>query len=161
MVAVIPELDLVIVHRVDTYNGENVPGLYPLQMVDKIVEAQQLSNKNNPVLIPMESKPLTHQHPNFEWPQAISLSEAKLNKYAGQYQIERGPAVSVSVYEDGLFGVFPGRGEAELLAITEEQFFIRIDSNISMRFSEFGNGVPNVLSINFGGQIMQAKRVGN
>jgi len=54
MIAVLPKIDMVIVNRADTYEGENTPTRQLLDLIEKVLEARTGPSVANPVLAPLE-----------------------------------------------------------------------------------------------------------
>ena len=66
MIAVLPKIDLVIVNRANTYEGENTPTRQLLDLIEKVLEARTGPSVANPVLAPFEvsSDPKITEVPN-------------------------------------------------------------------------------------------------
>ncbi len=54
MIAVLPKIDMVIVNRANTYQGENTPTRQLLDLIEKVLEARTGPSVANPVLEPLE-----------------------------------------------------------------------------------------------------------
>ena len=54
MIAVLPKIDMVIVNRANTYEGENTPMLQLLSLIEKVLEARTGPSAADPVLAPLE-----------------------------------------------------------------------------------------------------------
>ncbi len=158
-VFVVPDLNLVIVHRGDTYRTRGVRGRYPLAMIDKIIAAKTGDAAARPKLIAHSSTPLSSQQPVFDWPDFVTLRGRQKRKLVGDYQIENGPVVSIFLHDNELFGVFPGRGEAQLFATSETSFIIRVEMGVSMSFPEGAQGTPQELHVQLGPQKMVAVKI--
>lgn len=57
MIAVLPDLDLVIVNRADTFHGERTPLQGLLDLVEQVLEARTGQPVVDPVLVPLERRP--------------------------------------------------------------------------------------------------------
>ena len=128
-IVVIPEADLVIVHRADTDHGRQVSGRDIWSMIDQILGARTAP----------EVKPVAFasQLPAFEWPEPIAL--ASFDAFVGSYDIGRGMTARVFVDRGKLYAFMPGKGEAELFAISPTEFYVRVDPTARLRFD--GNRV--------------------
>ena len=77
MIAVMPDIDLVIVNRANTYQGEGTPTAALLDLVESILEARQGNGVANPELTPL---------PDQSRPDQLRSSESpKLAQMAGEY----------------------------------------------------------------------------
>jgi CubicO group peptidase (beta-lactamase class C family) len=57
MIAVLPELDMVIVNRADTYVGERTPLMPLLDLVEEVLQARTGDPVDDPALAPLETEP--------------------------------------------------------------------------------------------------------
>lgn len=75
---ILPESDLVIVHRTNTYEGKNVSESEVMQLVEKIIEAKSGKSK-------VGAKTIT-LNPAYNLPKAIKLDRSIVEKYVGSYK---------------------------------------------------------------------------
>ncbi len=138
VVQVVPELDLVYVHRGDTDNGREVAGrdawgIFETVLAARAADPAEADAASPPA--PFDPEPLTSQLPPYPWPEPVELSAAERQRLVGRYAIA--PGVEAEVYEhDGrLFGTFPGKGEAELFAISPTELFVRVQAGVRLHFA--------------------------
>jgi len=77
-IMVLPESDLVIVHRTNTYEGKNVSANELLQMAEKIVDAKVGKGKNDAVTIKLNVERSK--------PKVVKLNQSIIQKYTGRYK---------------------------------------------------------------------------
>ncbi|MEM7186093.1 MAG: serine hydrolase [Bacteroidota bacterium] len=77
-IIVFPESDLVIVHRVNTYEGNKVSGNDLVELVKKILAARTGQPKDN--------APTTTLDPGYNLPKTIALDSAVIRSYEGSYK---------------------------------------------------------------------------
>ena len=155
-VVVIPDLDMVYVHRGDTDQGRGVGGAVPLTILDKILSAKEEESQQNPKLQAVETVPFFSQKPAVEEPAFIDLPRAKVEPLLGEYQLGPEAVVRVFLYDDRLFMYVPGEGEAELFAHSETEFTIRVISNVKVEFELNDQGEAEAVHIALGPQKFRA-----
>ncbi|WP_298758690.1 serine hydrolase [uncultured Psychroserpens sp.] len=77
-IIVLPHSDLVVVHRVNTYEGKNVSESEIKQLVEKILDAKSGAGKKDAATIRLT--------PSYNLPKTIKLDRSTLEKYAGSYK---------------------------------------------------------------------------
>jgi len=63
MIAVLPNIDMVIVNRANTYQGEGTPAPALLNLIDQVLQARTGTPAPDPTLVPLEGRPdplITH-----------------------------------------------------------------------------------------------------
>lgn len=161
VVQVVPELDLVYVHRGDTDNGREVAGRDAWGIFEQVLAARAAdageADAASPAA-PLDPVPLASQLPPYAWPEPVELSAGERERLVGRYAIA--PGVEAEVYEhDGrLFGTFPGKGEAELFAISPTELFVRVQAGVRLHFAPATGPVESARFV-IDGQEIPARKV--
>jgi CubicO group peptidase (beta-lactamase class C family) len=132
-VAVIPEAGMVIVHRADTDHHRGVRGSEVWTLIDRLLGARRGTAKKNAPLVAVHVEPFANTLPALQLPTPVTLEPATLQALAGDYEIKPGVVARVFLHEGRLFGRMPGRGEAELFALSPTEFFLRVDPAVRIR----------------------------
>lgn len=127
-VVLIPELELVFVHRGDTDHGRHVRGRDVWIMLEQILTAFGKPGK------PTAPMALASQLPPLEWPKTITLDAAAREALTGRYRFTPDIVATVYVHDNRLFVHMPGKGEAELFAKSPGEFWLRVDPTAEVRF---------------------------
>jgi CubicO group peptidase (beta-lactamase class C family) len=77
MIAVLPKIDMVIVNRANTYQGESTPMRRLLDLIEEILEARIGPAAANPALVPLEVG---------SDPGAVKVSNDRLNEFIGEWK---------------------------------------------------------------------------
>ena len=160
-VFVIPDRELVIVHRGDTDHGRRVPGGEVWSLVDGILEAGggEPSSASRPV--PMVSRPFESQAEAWHWPEPRELAPEELRPLLGGYEFGPGTVATVFVHEGRLFASMPGMGEAELFARSESEFFLRVDPAAAAVFRRDASGSATEVQVTIRGRELVGRAVGS
>jgi CubicO group peptidase (beta-lactamase class C family) len=129
----IPELDLVFVHRGDTDHGRQVRGRDVWLMLEAIVAARRGEPPANARFTALQPVPLASQLPPLEWPEFITLDTATRDAVLGRYQFAPNVVAEVFLHEGKLYVFMPGEGEAELFAKSPTEFMVRVDPGAKIR----------------------------
>jgi hypothetical protein len=158
LVIVIPEDDLVVVHRGDTDHGRLVPDNEIWRLVELILEAKV----GAPVVVPttraLAARPLSSQLPAETTPRYLDLTADQVAELVGDYQVAPKVVARVFAFRGRLFGNFPGLGEAELFALPDSTFTIRVRPGVRLRFDRDDAGRITGLSGSIGPQRVRAVR---
>jgi CubicO group peptidase (beta-lactamase class C family) len=111
-IAVFPKLDMVIVNRANTYQGEGTPPPQLMDLMAQVLEARTGTAVANPVLVPLEERPD---------PLITSVSNEDLTEFVGEWDFPAPPLGLPATYryqvsrEDGyLVANSPVRGTYRL-----------------------------------------------
>ena len=105
-----------------------------------------------PTLAGRTDKPLPKER------EAIKLAADVLERYVGVYEVAPGVSFTVTRRDDRLFAQPTGQSEAELFALSEKQFFLKVvDAQIEFQTGE-GGKVTGFL-LHQGGRDIPAKKV--
>jgi len=90
--------------------------------------------------------------------ESITLDTSILVKYEGTYEIQPGFTIEITTEGNQIFGQPTGQPKAELFALTETTFFLKVvDAEIV--FDTDDNGMAQSLTLHQGGQQMEAKKL--
>jgi CubicO group peptidase (beta-lactamase class C family) len=130
-ITVIPDLDLVFAHRVDTYTSGRVPWEDVLELLELLVRAQRGEPVAQPDLVPLDD-PQPDAH-------FASVPDELLQRYARTYTYPSGRTVEVSIQSGQLVLHDDRRGTFGLLPITDQQFLVE-DARLSAFFVPLASG---------------------
>ncbi len=82
MIAVLPEIGLVIVNRADTFQGESTPTAALLELVEQVLEARSGAPAANPQLVPLEER---------ADPKLTRVAESNLQEFVGEWEFPAPP----------------------------------------------------------------------
>jgi CubicO group peptidase (beta-lactamase class C family) len=82
MIAVLPEIDVVIVNRANTYEGESTPSRALLDLIQEVLEARTGAPVADPALVPLETEPD---------PLITSVPDDALEEFVGEWAYPPSP----------------------------------------------------------------------
>jgi CubicO group peptidase (beta-lactamase class C family) len=154
----LPETDMVVVHRADTDNGRSVPGPAIWQLVERLVSARVGEPAVPARLVPMEVLPLASNLPAPVVPQTLPITAAMRARVVGQYQVAPGAAARVFEVGERLFMSVPGQGEAELFATGALDYIVKVELGVRVRFEAGDQGIV-AAEVTIGPQRIRAIRI--
>ena len=157
-VFVIPEAELVIVHRGDTDHGRSVAGSRIWDMVERIVAARTGQPEPQARLVPLSPTPLASQLPAPAPLRLVQLDHTTID-YLGTYEFSPGRGARVFLFAGRLFLSMPSRGEAELFALSPTEFTIRVLSGVRVTFEKNDRGAVAGLTVQLGPERMRGTKV--
>ncbi len=157
-VFVIPQAEMVVVHRADTDNGRSVAGPAIWQLVERLVSARSGSSSANPALVPMTSTPLASNVPAPAAPVIVALDNSDRRRVVGTYEVAPGAVARVFEHERRLFMSIPGQGEAELFATGPLTFSVKVQAGVSVVFQADPSGSVTGVTVTLGRQTIVARR---
>jgi len=155
-VVVIPEADLVFVNRGDTDNSRGVGGGTPLTILDRILAAKVGIPSRKSTLKEVEPVPFASQLPEIETPKFVTLPRSVVDEYIGEYEFGQDAIVRVFYFEDRLFMHVPGRGEAEMFALSDTEFTIQVVSGVHITFDRDTDDGRLAVNLTLGPQKLRA-----
>lgn len=156
-VLVIPETEMVIVHRGDTDHGREIAGRDVWRIAEMVVSAKDGSPASRPSLTALKAEVFASQAPPLPRPNYIPVEPGLMSEYSGDYELAPNVVASVFVFEGRLFGRFP-QGEAELFAVSRNEFTIRASPGVVIRFERDAAGRVSGVSGSIGPQQFRATR---
>jgi CubicO group peptidase (beta-lactamase class C family) len=124
-IVIIPKANLVVVHRVDTYQGKRVSFSEIGTLLEKILQSKVGAPKENPKLVPF---PSTSQKMA-----VIQLPQEQLDNYVGTYIVEDDSIAKITRSGNKLLFRGP-RGDIHRLLPLSPEKFISEDSLIPLHF---------------------------
>jgi CubicO group peptidase (beta-lactamase class C family) len=158
VVAVIPALKLVIVHRGDTDQGRPVSDGDVWAIIDKIIGARRDAPAKRPALAALRAESFASQQPAVEIPAAIALDAQTMSALAGDYELRPGVTARIFVHDGRLYGFMPGRGETELFAVAPDELRVHVDPSARIRFDRDDTGAVRAMRVKMGGRELTAQR---
>ncbi len=128
MIAVLPKIDMVIVNRANTYEGEGTPTRQLLDLIEDVLEARTGPSVANPVFAPLEIG---------SDPKVIEVSNDRLTEFVGEWKYPPEPLglpsrteFQITAGQGHLVGYTPTRGTFRLYlqndgTLHEEDSYVR------------------------------------
>jgi CubicO group peptidase (beta-lactamase class C family) len=157
-VLVVPAAELVVVHRGDTDNGRQVSGRDAWTIAELILSARAGQPAASPRIGPLDPVALATQAPAKPRPTVLEIDRALMSEYAGEYEVGPQTMARVFIHNGHLFMNFPGRGEAELLALTTSEFTIAPVAGVHIRFERNAEGRVTHFDATIGPQRLRGTR---
>lgn len=137
MIAVMPGANMVIVQRVNTYEGKRCPP--NARLTRMILNAKISKPKKNPKLISLINEP------SYQRPVLVNLNSESLEKYVNDYQFTRGK-VEIEKVDNELFFKSPNFGNYRLLPVSESVFVLEdLEQYVVFDFDD--NNLPNGITL--------------
>ncbi len=155
---VIPDAEMVIVHRADTDHGRSVGGRDGWTLADRILAAKVAMPDPTPELSVLRSTPLSSQLDPYAWPRAVPVSAAVLDEYMGEYELGPGAVVRVFRFQDAPYIHVPGEGDALLIPVARDAFTVRVVPGVRIEFLRDPAGAVTGVELTLGSQTMRAER---
>lgn len=131
-VVVLPEHDVVFVHRVDTYQGYRVGSQQLLDLLHRLLRARVGEAAEAPRLVPLEAE-------TFRVAEA-PVPASVLRRYARSYTFPDGRTVEVFLDGGELFMHADGDGTFELFPVSTTEFLVE-DTRVPVFFEASGDSV--------------------
>lgn len=154
---VVPGAELVIVHRGDTENGRGVAGVHVWAIAEGILDARERDAVAGPSLVDVSATPFASQRPRQER-RYIAIEPAVHEELVGSYDLGPSATVRVFMYEGRLFINVPGEGEAELFAVSRDEYVIRVAAGVTVRFDRSPDGAVSEAVLRLGSREMRGRR---
>lgn len=120
------------------------------RIVELILEAHTGRMSSHAPTKPLTPVAFASQLPPVVGPTFITVDATPISQVAGNYQIAPNVIVRVFEFTGKLFGNFPGKGEAELFALTPSEFTIKTLPGVRFTFERDAIGMVTALSGNIG-----------
>ncbi len=169
MMMVLPELDLVLVHRGDTDHdrrlldpsqGRTIRDVEVLGLFAMILAARTGEATAEPRTAPLSPAPLSSVRPALPERTAAALSPAEIDEYVGRYRLGRGGEARVFRFGgDRLFLSNPAEGELELFRLEGDVFFARMAAQLTIEFLRDGSARVRAIRASEPGTTVTAERI--
>jgi CubicO group peptidase (beta-lactamase class C family) len=155
---VIPDADLVIVHRADTDHGRSVGGRDAWTMADRIVGARVGMPDSEPRLAAVDPVPLESQLEPYRFPDPTAVSAGALDEYMGEYVLAPQAVIRVFRFQGDPYMLVPGEGEGQLIPTGEDTFTVRVVAGVRVVFLRDEAGAVRAVELTLGPQTMRAAK---
>ena len=152
-ILVVPDAELVIVHRGDTDNNRPVRGRQVWRVAERIAAARERDSRSEPKLTALRAVALSAPAPAPTMRAAVSVDPGLYDDYVGRFDFGTEGVVTVHKYRGRLFALHPD-GEAELVPESETKFFLPTESGMTAEFVRADNGQVTELIIRVGGDVV-------
>jgi tetratricopeptide (TPR) repeat protein len=123
-ITVVPEHDVVFIHRVDTYVGDRVSLQNIMGLLQRLIDAKTGEGEDDPLFVPLPEPPPPARF--------TDVNREILERYVGSYLV-----VTVVLEEDTLFLYDPQGGSFGMKPITEREFLLEdIHDRVYFRSTE-------------------------
>lgn len=156
---VIPDADLVVVHRGDTDNGREVDGGDVWMLVEMLLGARTGEPAGDIATVALVSRPLPSALPAPETLVLTSPRPEAMQPYLGSYEFGPGAIGRVFLHDERAFLHVPGEGDGELFLRPDGTFTVRVVEGVTIRFADDGAGEVRGLELTLEGQRMTASRI--
>ena len=155
---VIPDADMVVVHRTDTDHGRNVDGRDGWTMADRIVGARTGEPAREPALQAVTPVALSSQLPEYDWPTPVPVSEAALDAVMGEYTLSPEATIRVFRFRGHPYIHVPGEGDAKLIPIGDDVFTVRVVPGVRVGFQRDDAGTVTRVELTLGPRTIRAEK---
>jgi hypothetical protein len=167
---VIPDADLVVVHRADTDHARRIEGEDHWKLVESVLAARRHEPAPRPALRALQPTALRSQLPAATIPAYRTLAGSALRQYLGDYELAPGAGeiagrkltprgtVRVFLFDEKPFMHLPGVGDVQILPIDRDTFTARAVLGLSIAFERDPNGKVKTLTVTVGGRTFTASR---
>lgn len=123
-----------------------------------IVLSNTMGSRNNEVMDAIIHAKMDEEISVPQPKEAIALSQDKLERLTGLYEIQKGFNLTIFIEEGKLMGQATGQGSLELFAENDSAFFATV-ADIEIIFHQEGNEMAQALSLYQGGGKTRAPRI--
>jgi hypothetical protein len=167
---VIPQEELVIVHRADTDHNRTIDGQDHWQLVESVLAARRSEPEATPELSPLKSMTLSTQLPAVAIPEYRVLPSSLLDDYLGDYELRPGathlgtyrltPAAHVRVFlfDEKPYIHLPGAGDVQLFPVARDTFTVRIVQGMGIAFERGAGDQATAVTLTLGDHTLRASR---
>lgn len=155
---VIPEAELVIVHRADTDHGRSVGGRDGWTMADRIVGARVGMPDPEPRLVAVDPVPLESQLEPYRFPDSVDVPTGTLEEYMGEYTLSPEAVIRVFRSQGDPYIHVPGQGDGLLIPTGEDTFTVRVVAGVRIEFLRDEAGDVAGVELTLGPQTIRAEK---
>ncbi len=157
---IIPQANMVIVHRADTDHGRSVDGEEHWSLVERILAARRREPDPSANLHPLRPLALSSQLPALVVPEDRMLPGHVIDDYLGDYRLTPGASMRIASYDlhpgaEVRFFLFDGKpyihvqdvGDAQLFPHTTDTFTLRALPGLQIAFVRGPDGAVTALTL--------------
>ncbi|HUO86109.1 MAG TPA: serine hydrolase [Thermoanaerobaculia bacterium] len=155
---VVPQAELALVHRGDTDRGEGVSGAAVWGILEAVLDARTRPAGGPAELVPLAPRPL----PPVSGSDPLRLESVDVVEVAeliGRYELAPGVFAEVFPFEGRAYIEVPGEGEAELFALADGLYALRVEPGVRIAIERNDEGRVAALVVTLGERRMRATRV--
>ena len=157
-ILVVPELQMVFVHRGDTDHGREIRGPDVWRIAELVAEARTGAPSQSPALASLHAEPFASQLLPRPKPTYLVLDSAQIAPMLGEYVSGQRLVATVSMFKGRPFILLVGQGEAELLALSPTEFRVMPVSGVEIRIARDAASGKMQLSATLNGRAMEGVR---
>jgi CubicO group peptidase (beta-lactamase class C family) len=158
-VFIVPGADLVVVVRGDTDNGQGIQGGRTFRIAEGILAARRGDAAATARTVALAPVPLASQQPPPPQRPVYPLDDATRQQYVGEYRVPGPAPARVYVHEGHLFGFMPGMGDAELVAVSPDEFVIPSQSGVRVLFTRDESRLVTAMRVELPDRKVEAARI--
>lgn len=160
MLLVIPEAELVYVHRSDTDNDIDVGTRGVWKIIDMVLAAKEGEAKADPRLVSVAPIRFPNVSPPPPEHTAVKVDPQNFSALEGEYRLEPDWHIRVHVYQNRLFAYAKGLSEVELFPLSATEYFMRADDTL-LTFAIADSGKAKAVDVIRLGKTINVPRVGS
>jgi CubicO group peptidase (beta-lactamase class C family) len=167
---VIPDANLVVVHRADTDHGRTIAGEDHWRLVESILAARRSEPEPKPDLRPLQATTLSTQLPPVTMANYRALPQSVLDDYFGNYELAPGatdlgeykltPAgtVRVFLFDEKPYIHLPGVGDVQMFPSAQDTFTVRVVQGVGIAFERSADDEVTAVTLTVGDYMLRASR---
>lgn len=158
-IIVVPEAELVVVHRGDTDHNRYFPGGGVWGLVEQVLAARTGEPRPAPRLVELSPLPYESQLPPMVRPAVLPMSAGEVDALVGEYDIGQPARVRVTKFLDRPFVFMPGRGDAEMMKVGPGRYTLFVVPGVTIATESDSAGRVSVLNVRMGNTPITARRI--
>jgi CubicO group peptidase (beta-lactamase class C family) len=167
---VIPEAELVVVHRADTDHGRTIESEDHWRLVESVLAARRSAPESNADLRALQPTTLSSQLPPVTIPEYRALTRPVLDDYLGDYKLPpdagtlagrkltSGGTVRVFLFDEKPYIHLPGAGDAQMFPTGRDTFTLRAAQGVSIAFERSADNEVTALTVTLSDHTVRATR---
>ena len=167
---VIPDAELVVVHRADTDRGRSIESEDHWRLVESVVAARRGAPESDADLRALQPTPLSSQLPPITIPEYRVLARPVLDDYLGDYKLppdagafaghklSPGGTVRVFLFDEKPYIHLPGAGDVQMFSTGSDTFTARAVQGVSIAFERDADDEATAVTVTLGNHTLRASR---
>jgi len=167
---VIPDAELVVVHRADTDHRRTIESGDHWRLVESVLAARRDAPESNADLRTLEPTPLSSQLPPVTIPEYRALGRLLLDDYLGDYKLPPdagnfagrkltpGGTVRVFLFDEKPYIHLPGAGDVQMFPTGRDTFTVRAVQGVSIAFERGADDEVTAVALTLGDHPLSASR---
>lgn len=160
LLLVLPDAQLVFVHRVSTDTGPGVRGGDVWRLAEAVLDARSGTAVAEPRLMPLSPTRFEPRLVLPPLPDAVPLPAAALAELVGEYGGDgpRGLRLTLHLHDGRLFGLAHGQGEVEMFCSEKDHFFAKAEWSLRAVVHRDDAGKIASVTVSLQGRSMELSR---